>query len=295
MADHTVRFSVAQRISHPSVRKGAITLLSGPQAGTLFTFDAGEIVVGRTADATLVIDDAGLSRRHARFFCVDGQYFVADLKSTNGTFVAGIAITTPTRLDEGDRIQLGTSTVLRFTMRDDAELEAARRSYEKTVRDALTGAHNRHFLDERLAAEVSFANRHRTPLTVMFVDADHFKKVNDTYGHAAGDEVLRRVARLLCDSMRTEDVVARYGGEEFVVLLRGVPTTGALAVAERVRAGVEALKIGYGGRWIPVTVSIGVATMSAERPVESTEALLALADGALYRAKGAGRNRVVLG
>jgi diguanylate cyclase (GGDEF)-like protein len=143
-------------------------------------------------------------------------------------------------------------------------------------------------------SELAFAQRHGVPLTVMFVDADHFKRVNDTHGHAAGDEVLRRLSQLLESTLRAEDIVARYGGEEFVLVLRGVPTTGALAVAERVRVGVETLKIGHAGKWIPVTVSVGVATHSKEREVDSVAALLALADGALYRAKGSGRNRVVL-
>jgi two-component system cell cycle response regulator len=294
MADHTVRFAFAPKAGSPADRKGALTLLSGKGAGLVIALADAPIVIGRTSEATIVIEDDGLSRKHARFLRMQRQYFVEDLESTNGTFVNGVATTEPVRLDDGDTVQLGSGTVVRFSLRDEAEIDAARRTYERTVKDPLTGAYNRHFLDERLVSELAFAQRHGVPLTVMFVDADHFKRVNDTHGHAAGDEVLRRLSQLLESTLRAEDIVARYGGEEFVLVLRGVPTTGALAVAERVRVGVETLKIGHAGKWIPVTVSVGVATHSKEREVDSVAALLALADGALYRAKGSGRNRVVL-
>jgi two-component system, cell cycle response regulator len=294
MADHTVRFAFAPKAGSPADRKGALTLLSGKGAGLVIALADTPIVIGRTSEATIVIEDDGLSRKHARFLRMQRQYFVEDLESTNGTFVNGVATTEPVRLDDGDTVQLGSGTVVRFSLRDEAEIDAARRTYERTVKDPLTGAYNRHFLDERLVSELAFAQRHGVPLTVMFVDADHFKRVNDTHGHAAGDEVLRRLSQLLESTLRAEDIVARYGGEEFVLVLRGVPTTGALAVAERVRVGVETLKIGHAGKWIPVTVSVGVATHSKEREVDSVAALLALADGALYRAKGSGRNRVVL-
>ena len=294
MADHTVRFAFAPKAGSPADRKGALTLLSGKGAGLVIALADAPIVIGRTSEATIVIEDDGLSRKHARFLRMQRQYFVEDLESTNGTFVNGVATTEPVRLDDGDTVQLGSGTVVRFSLRDEAEIDAARRTYERTVKDPLTGAYNRHFLDERLVSELAFAQRHGVPLTVMFVDADHFKRVNDTHGHAAGDEVLRRLSQLLESTLRAEDIVARYGGEEFVLVLRGVPTTGALAVAERVRVGVETLKIGHAGKWIPVTVSVGVATHSKEREVDSVAALLALADGALSRAKGSGRNRVVL-
>jgi diguanylate cyclase (GGDEF)-like protein len=293
MPEQTVRFAFsASQVA--TVRHGTLTLLTGAGAGTLHPLGDGEVTLGRTTDSTVVLDEDGISRRHARFFHTHGHYWVEDLHSTNGTIVDGARIAAPTLLREGAIVLLGHAT-LRFSLRDEAEIAAQHRAYERTVRDGLTGAYNRHFLDERLAAEVSYARRHGTPLTVMFIDADHFKRVNDTYGHAGGDEVLRRVSRFLLETMRTEDVVARYGGEEFVVVLRGVSAVGVLAVAERVRSGVEVLPIVHDGKRIPVTVSVGVATHSAERPVETMAALMALADAALYSAKESGRNRVHMG
>jgi diguanylate cyclase (GGDEF)-like protein len=295
MAKTTVRVDVRPSAPHPIARRAVLTLLAGPdRPGRMIPLGDAEVTIGRTEDATVVFDDDSLSRRHARFFQQAGRHFVADLGSTNGTFVNGVPIREPAPLEDGARIQLGVATVLRFTFEDETQIEASRRLYEQTVRDALTGAFNRHFLDERLRAELSYAKRQGVPLSVLFVDADHFKRINDTYGHSGGDEVLRRIARLLAETMRTEDVVARFGGEEFVIVVRGVDAVGVLAVAERVRAEVEALSIVHEGRRIPVTVSIGVATQSPDREFASVEELLAVADGALYRAKEAGRNRVFL-
>ncbi len=273
-------------------RKGTLTILTGPRPGALVPIEGAELIVGRTEDSTYPIDDDSLSRRHARFFKLMGSYYVADLSSTNGTFVDGVRITQPVALADGARVQLGLSTVMRFGLTDASVVEEAKRLYESTVRDRLTGAHNRHFLDERAQSEWSLAKRDGTPLSVLFVDADHFKKVNDTYGHAAGDTVLKALAGALMAKMRGEDVVARYGGEEFVVLLRGGRQPGVSAIAERIRADVEALVIEHEGQRIPVTVSVGMATYDAEHEVESVEALIALADAALYKAKEAGRNRV---
>lgn len=275
-------------------RRGTLTILSGERPGRLIEIDGSELVVGRTDDSTLRIDDESLSRKHARFFRLMGNHYVTDLQSTNGTFVNGAKVTTPTQLADGDRVQLGLATVLRFGLTDKAVVDEARRLYEATVRDRLTGAYNRHFLDERLQSEWSFAKRHGTRLSVLFVDADHFKKVNDTHGHAGGDAVLRSLAAVLLKSMRQEDVVARYGGEEFILLVRGIAPDAVLALGERVRNDVATCVIEHEGKTIPVTVSIGIATHEAEKEAESVESLVARADAALYKAKETGRNRVVV-
>jgi len=274
-------------------RRGTLTILSGDRPGRLIEIDGSELVVGRTDESTLRVDDESLSRKHARFFRLMGLHYVADLQSTNGTFVNGNRIAAPTQLADGDRVQLGLATVMRFGLTDRAVVEEARRLYEATVRDRLTGAYNRHFLDERLESEWAFAKRHGTRLSVLFVDADHFKKVNDTYGHAGGDAVLRSLAAVLLKSVRTEDVVARYGGEEFILLVRGIAPDAVLQMAERVRADIAACKIEHEGKTIPVTVSIGVACHEADKEAESIAALVARADAALYKAKEAGRNRVI--
>jgi diguanylate cyclase (GGDEF)-like protein len=277
-------------------RRGVLVILSGPRPGSMIVIGEGQdFVVGRTTEASVAIDDDSLSRRHARFFRLAGKYAIEDLKSTNGTFVDGKKLSEPAFLEPGARIQLGKDTVVRFELQDDAVIEEQKRLYEATVRDKLTGVYNRHFLDERLLSELSYAKRNGAGLTVLFVDADHFKKVNDTHGHAGGDAVLVALGKLLLDSMRSEDIVARYGGEEFVVVLRGTVGTGATNVAERIRADVAALEVAHEDKKIPFTVSIGVAMHSAEREFEDVAAMLAIADGALYKAKEQGRNRVVVG
>lgn len=290
-SEKTQRFEIAPLAKASTSRRGVLTVLGGPQAGTVLEIVEPALVFGRAADA-IGLDDPSLSRKHARFFRMAGGFVVEDLGSTNGTFVDEKRISSPTHLPDGAGVQLGKATLLRFTLRDGAELEASQRTYEATVRDALTGLHNRAYLDERIAAELSFARRHGTPLSVIFIDADRFKLVNDTHGHAGGDAVLRALAAFIRGTLRTEDVAARYGGEELVLLLRGIEERGAFTVADRIRVGVEKLRIEHAGARIPVTVSIGISTQSKDRLYATGEELIEAADAALYRAKERGRNRV---
>jgi diguanylate cyclase (GGDEF)-like protein len=158
-----------------------------------------------------------------------------------------------------------------------------------TIRDPLTGVFNRRGLDDAMATVLSFAKRVGRPVSVLACDIDHFKRVNDTHGHARGDEVLREFAQLLSDSFHQGELVGRLGGEEFVVVLPGADAAGALREAERLRTRVAAHRFAVGDAAITVTVSIGVATAPASQV--SWAELLARADEALYEAKSQGRNR----
>jgi two-component system cell cycle response regulator len=163
--------------------------------------------------------------------------------------------------------------------------------YDAALYDALTKAFNkRHFLD-RLPIEISHAKRHRTPLSLLMIDADHFKQVNDRYGHVAGDHVLTTLARIVRGTLRAEDLFARYGGEEFCVLCRDTPLANASGLAERLRAKVETFLVEHEAQRIPVTISIGVASW-LDQP-DGAMKLISDADEALYEAKRSGRNRVV--
>jgi diguanylate cyclase (GGDEF)-like protein len=169
------------------------------------------------------------------------------------------------------------------------------RLVESSTRDALTGAFNRAFFEERIDTEIAYATRHGSKVAVLLVDIDHFKRVNDTYGHAAGDEVLRAVARELGRGLRAEDLLARYGGEEFAILARAGTRLDAYRLAERLKAAVTALQATVApGVQISVTVSIGIARLLERPEVCTRPALLRIADERLYKAKSVGRNAICM-
>lgn len=157
-------------------------------------------------------------------------------------------------------------------------------------RDPLTGIGNRASLEQHLGREVALARRHHHPLSLLIIDIDWFKHVNDRHGHAVGDAVLRSVAHVIEEGLRGDDLLFRFGGEEFVVLLRDTRQDGAAIVAERIRATVEAAICACDGKDIGITVSLGVATLREE----DGDSLFDRADHALYQAKNQGRNRVML-
>jgi len=160
----------------------------------------------------------------------------------------------------------------------------------KAMIDGLTGLWNRTYFESRLAAETSLARRTVQPLACIMIDLDHFKQINDRYGHPFGDDVLRNVAQVMSDACRTEDLLSRYGGEEFVVLAPNTPAAAAVELAERMRTAVAACSWTHHGNLVQVTSSLGVADLQQS----SMSAILESADAALYAAKQAGRNRVVL-
>jgi diguanylate cyclase (GGDEF)-like protein len=275
-------------------RQFTLTVLAGAEMGLACDLEAGEVVLGRGEGCTLVLNDPGLSRRHCRVIKQGEQVFIEDLGSSNGTFVDGDMVQGRRPLHEGARIHLGRQTVLSLTRQDPLERHAARQLYESSMRDPLTELYNRRYFDQRLSEEHAFALRHQRPLSVILLDLDHFKQVNDTFGHPAGDEVLRQVAQLIKRCVRQEDIACRLGGEEFGVLVRVEGKEGgAKAVAERIRKRVEESPVRFGENLISITVSAGVATMGLARAYETPAALLAAADEALYRAKSEGRNRTL--
>lgn len=159
-------------------------------------------------------------------------------------------------------------------------------------RDPLTGLNNRAALDLTLAHELELSSRQGTPVSLLIMDTDNFKQINDSHGHAVGDRVMREIADALSRSVRRTDLIHRYGGDEFVVVLANTDAAGAVCVAERIRAAIDALRIAEGNVHLMVSVSVGLAE---RRPGEDLAGLFQRADAALYRAKGAGRNQVVAG
>lgn len=270
--------------------KACFVVIKGRSVGLLVALQSSATTIGRAQEAGLCFDDPGVSRRHAEVASCPEGYVVRDLGSTNGLFVNGERVVRHV-LRDGDRVQIGTSTILKFCHPDAVEESAQRRLYESATRDALVGIYNRQYLVDSLEAELAYCARHRVPLSVLLLDIDHFKLVNDRFGHLAGDRALTAVAGLMQETLRAEDTLARFGGEEFMALLRHTDTERAEAVAERIRARIAAHVLEWEGQSFSLTVSIGIATF-VEGPGD-VRALFREADDRLYEAKESGRNRVV--
>lgn len=266
--------------------------VQGAQLGEVWRLGSETVHVGRSQESELWVTDDGVSRRHARLLPdPGGGYLIEDLESANGTFVQGERVSSRL-LRNGDLVQIGPTAVFRYSITDENQETLLRKLYSASVTDVLTGAHKREHFDAQLARELSYARRHRRDCCILLLDLDHFKRLNDSYGHPAGDDVLSTVARAIQKELRTEDLLARFGGEEFAVILRGVGQEGAVQVAERLRSVTCALRIAHGEHLIQVALSAGVA-YAWELKEPHPDELLALADRRLYIAKRSGRNRVV--
>ncbi len=239
------------------------------------------------------MSDPAVSRRHARIVHAQvGGVVLHDLDSQNGTFVDGARVHRSRRLDPGARVQLGPSFVMRFTLGDSQEESFQRALYESAIRDSLTGVYNRRYFNRRLASELSHAHRSNGSIAVLLIDVDHFKELNDAYGHKAGDDLLCELARQLGRVVRAEDVLARWGGDEFIVLARSATADAAYQLAERLRRAASTAHVVANEVPLSPSVSIGVVTLAEIEPDEGAAEILARADDRLYGAKLAGRDRV---
>ena len=270
-------------------RRPRLVFLAGTNVGAVFPVGHGT-VLGRASEATVQVESDEVSRRHAHIIEGRSGWALEDLGSRNGTFLNGERITTPHPLTDGDKIELGSGIVLRFSLFDDLDESYHRTMYESSLRDGLTRAFNRKYFDERLDQEFAYSLRHGSALSLLMLDIDHFKLVNDTHGHPAGDALLTQLAVQMLRIIRAEDVFARYGGEEFVILSRGIALDAARAFGERVRVAVERFPFIHGDLQLAVTVSIGVAAVPDPELLQPAM-LVEAADRALYKAKET-RNRV---
>ncbi|MDH3714485.1 MAG: diguanylate cyclase [Gammaproteobacteria bacterium] len=278
----------------PGPNNAYLTVLQGTSVGRTYRLGPGRLIVGRAADCDVVIDDDGVSRRHGLLVVtMDGEVTVEDLGSTNGTLVDGQHCDVLT-LHGGERLQFGSETIFKLEFRDQIEEQFATYLYESATQDHLTGVFNKQFLRNQLPVEFAWHTRHQHPLSLIFIDIDHFKQVNDEFGHLIGDAVLRDIATRCRDAARTEDVFVRYGGEEFVCLLRQTDVEKATVVAERMRCAVEEhvfeFDTGAKSGQVRVTISAGVAEIRENATDSHT--LLTDADLRLYQAKRKGRNCV---
>jgi diguanylate cyclase (GGDEF)-like protein len=288
---HTEAAELQDLAAQASRDRAYLIVLAGVAVGEMYKLPRGEATIGRGQTCEVRLPDDGVSRAHARL-AVDGEKIVLqDLDSRNGTYHNGKRVTGTITLADGDKIQIGRTTILKFSYHDALEESFHEQMYESALRDALTKLFNKRYFLERLDGELRFAKRHDTNVAVLMADVDHFKLINDTHGHLAGDAVLANVSQLIARAVRNEDVVARFGGEELAIILRQVPIEAAAHLAERLRRLVEANPTRNGDTVIKTTISIGVAGFPHDG-ADTVTALLEAADQALYRAKHAGRNRV---
>ncbi|MFV8756434.1 diguanylate cyclase [Nannocystaceae bacterium ST9] len=250
------------------------------------------IAIGRARSNEICVDHRSVSRRHVELVVDDTGVKLTDLRSTNGTLVNDQLVSGSVYLRDGDRIKVGR-TVLKFISGNNVEAALHEQLYTMTRYDALTGVFNRRSFDEKLEEEVARAHRYGRALALMLFDIDHFKRCNDTWGHRAGDHVLRGVAQLVQDRVRKHDFVARYGGEEFAVILVEFDQPAPEVFADEIRRLIEQHPFEFEGNAIPTTISIGLIEWNPG--YKSGAQLVEAADKLLYQAKHAGRNRVMGG
>jgi diguanylate cyclase (GGDEF)-like protein len=269
-------------------------VIYGADLGKRIPLGGGEVECGRSVQTGIPLDDDAVSRRHARFAWTGSSFIVSDLGSTNGTFVNDALLTgvRERTLSDGDQVKIG-HTIFKFIFGGNIELSYHEEIYRLMTFDGLTQIHNKRSFETSIEREVSRGHRYQRPLSLLLFDIDHFKAINDQFGHLAGDAVLRQLAALVSANIRREDIVARVGGEEFALI---VPELGReqarVGVGEKLRALIERTPCRFDEQRIPITASFGVAELGLTPPMTATE-IYKIADERLYAAKRGGRNRVV--
>ncbi|MFK7992028.1 MAG: diguanylate cyclase [Sandaracinaceae bacterium] len=257
------------------------------QFGKRYVLGDEPLSVGRGGENRIMLDNDSVSRRHCRVERRNVTWYVVDLDSTNGTYVNDDQVT-EYALRRGDQVKVG-DTILKFLSGQDLEAQYHETIYNMTIVDGLTQINNKRYLMDTLEREIPRARRHQRPLSVVMFDIDHFKHINDNYGHLAGDYVLKELATLCKSRLRPDDILARYGGEEFCALLPETSLAGSGTIAEDLRRRVEERLFEFEAESMPVTISLGCAELGGTMDVVQ---LLKAADEKLYDSKRGGRNRV---
>ncbi len=263
---------------------------TGAGMGRRFELTGTEHLIGRLENLDVSLSVEGISRKHARIFRDAMGWQVEDLGSTNGTQVNDVTVARA-YLKEGDLVRFG-GAICKFLSGDNIEAQYHEEIYRLSIMDGLTAVHNKRYFLDFLERELKVSARHQSALSLIMVDIDHFKKINDTHGHLAGDNALKELCNRLRPRIRATDLLARYGGEEFAVVLPATDLAGAMQFAEILRALVESAPFSGDDLKIPATISLGVATVDVTSP-GTPEELIGRADGKLYEAKRSGRNRAM--
>jgi diguanylate cyclase (GGDEF)-like protein len=247
------------------------------------------MTIGRGRDNDIVLPSDCVSRKHAQLEHRPEALYVVDLASTNGTFINDdLKTVREHKLRRGDQLTIG-DTIFKFLSGSDVEAQYHEIVFRMAITDGLTNLSNRKQLDNLLSEEIPRAQRHGRDLSLLMFDIDHFKSINDTYGHLTGDTVLRGLAALLQKRLRPNDKLGRYGGEEFCAILPETALPSAAVIADELRSLVAEHPFTAEGKDIRVTVSIGAACLQADMTMEQ---LYKRADDMLYQAKRSGRNKV---
>jgi diguanylate cyclase (GGDEF)-like protein len=263
---------------------------TGPTMGCRYPLSDHPLVIGRGDDADIRLTDHSVSRKHALIEPASEGYYVSDQRSTNGTFVNDKALDEPRLLMDGDYLRVG-NCLYRYLAGGNIEAEYHEEIYRLTILDGLTQIHNARYLNEFLEREVIRSQRHHRPLSLLALDIDRFKGLNDTLGHLGGDFILRELAHVIRGNVRQEDLIARCGGEEFALVLVETTCEGAVLVAERLRETVADHQFWFESAPVRLTISVGVASTTGDADLTPTT-LRRIADEKLYEAKRTGRNRV---
>ena len=266
-----------------------LLIVSGAKLGELIEISAERpVVIGRASDCTLSLPYPNVSRNHCRLLREGEQVFIEDLGSTNRTYVNGREISGRLRLNDGDQLSVGNSA-MKFFLGSSTEARYHQELVNLAAFDGLTGLYNRRQFMLLLDDDCARVARDGGPLAVVMLDIDHFKRVNDELGHAAGDQALILIAQILREQAAVSMTTGRLGGEEFAVLCRQGGVEAATAHAEHLRTSIQARTFVYANQTRQLSASFGIAGWQSGN---STSDLLKAADAALYHAKEGGRNRV---
>ncbi len=266
-------------------------IIEGDLIGKIFNLVQRRTIIGRGQDADIVLDSSTVSRRHAELSIVEQEGIVIqDLNSSNGTYVNGKKIT-QSLLHEGDIFSVGIYK-LKIALLSKHDTLFFQRMTDSAEKDGLTGLYNKSFITKYLNSALTQPGYGSRMISIAMADIDHFKEINDTYGHVAGDAVLKDIAGIFCSSVRSADKSARFGGEEFLIVFDRTSMDDACIISERIRQRVMDHSTLYGSLGIKATISIGLACNGGKR-LSDAESLIQRADAKLYEAKHNGRNRVV--
>ena len=282
--------------SGPKRKSACLVQYSGSKLGKRYPLTENTSICGRSPTVQIVISEASVSRQHAQFVQVGDAYVVEDMGSSNGTFVNDAPTNGQMKLRDGDIVRLGT-VLLKFFAQDNVDSIMHDKIYRMATIDAGTNIFNKAYLFDALESEFKYSKTYNRELSIIYYDLDHFKPVNDNYGHNAGDYILRESAALVKSIVRKDDILGRFGGEEFVIILPSTDGRTAVELAERIRKAhaEHPFMVEYedGGEKKTIkhqqTISLGVTQLG---PEATPKELLETADKKLYHSKQNGRNQV---